>query len=171
MPQTLDYCRQVYQGEFRFRSWNMLVFVLVFGMMSLAFGYAAVTTTVSSRISMAFRICYLVGFAFAAGLATFLLFSVINDRRQAFTVSTDGIAIHGKLTPWSRIAQLAAYGSPGSSRVIVFFRASKFGPPIKLLTTPPTSSKQYEELLTTLRKTLSALYPNLDRGGYVTESS
>ncbi|HEX3356033.1 MAG TPA: hypothetical protein VHS31_03540 [Tepidisphaeraceae bacterium] len=171
MPETLDYSRQLYSGEYRFRSIKTIVTGFAVGLMSFVFAYAAVTGSPLSIAFLSFRLFDVILFIITAGAAAFMLFSAVTDHRQYFTIHTEGIVIHGKLTSWSQIVQFAAYGSLGCSRIIMFFRRGKFGPPTKLLATPPTTSREYEQLLTTLRKTLSPQYPHLQLGEYFTEPS
>ena len=161
---TLEYSRILYEGEFRFRSANTGVAAVLCMLMSAAF-------------CMAFfdgfgplRYIWLVGLALTGGASAYLWWMMLADGAQRFTISTDGIVAHGRLTRWPSIARFGAYGEAKAKSVRMYFVPAPIGPVIHLQTTPHTTPADYERLIALLEDQVVPLYPNLKVGGYQTES-
>lgn len=168
MPQTLDYSRQLYKGDYRFRSANALAAAIILALMGIVYGVIAARARAPDELI--FRLGFFAGFLLCAAGCVYIVFRAWNDGKQVFTISTDGIVARGKLTPWERITAVSCYGKASSKRVMPYFSTGGFHPPVHLQTTPAMSGAEYEKLIEMLRTEILPLHPTLQLGGYQREA-
>lgn len=162
----LEYSRPYFRGEFRYRHVNLILLTIIFGAMSATFGYVA--TLPAERL---FHIAFFAGCIFMGAVFAWFLYGIVTNLRHKFVIAPDGILASGKLTPWSAVARFSAYGHPAEQTVTLFFQTSRLGPPHHLMTHPGISPTEYETLVSVLRSEVAPLYPDLEIGGYESESS
>jgi hypothetical protein len=161
---TLDYARILYQGEQRLRSATGAVFAV------LSAG-VAVGCYLAFR-SVAVPYCYVcLACAFLWGAASaYLWWMIFVDGVHRFEIRTDGIVAGGTLTHWSNIMQFGVHGHASAKRVSMYFLPRPIGPVVHLSTTPPTTPREYEQLVELLEDEILPLYPRLKLGGYQFET-
>ena len=167
--RQLDYSRLYFCGEFNYRDKTVIISIGVMGLMSIGFGFAAALPT--SLVPRLLRAGFLACSVFAIGCLAYVTYGAITGIRKRFAIAPDGVLYYGKLTPWPKIVQFAAYGVEGGKSVTMFFATRPMGMPHRLSCHPPVSAAQYEQLLTVLRTEIAPLYPDLKLGAYFTETS
>ena len=165
MPRTIEYERGklFYCSQWRYLSWQgflgvgFALFVLMFGIVFLR-GFAG--QPLGGRL-FAWG-CIFLG---VLGICVQSVYIVLN-RRRIYEIRSDGICVNGVLAPWSDVSRFAAFGSPDSGPIQLFYRTRNWPLPRYLLSNKPVSRRRYEEIVAILQRKIGEVYPQLKLGGY-----
>jgi len=170
MPQTLEYSRELYRGEYRMRSANGILAAIVSGLAAVGQGALLATIHEPSGFGLFLRLVFVAGVIYCAGACVYLAAGAWKDKKEPFIISTDGIVVRGELTPWERITVLSCYLRQGEEEVTPFFRATGFYTRVCLRSTPRLSRAEYQKMIQIVGMEILPLHPNLKLRGYQREA-
>jgi hypothetical protein len=161
---VLEYPRTLYAYRFQYFSHRGFILFGGFTLFTVAFAYVGLAVAGPRSLHALFIA------GAACGLAAAVLgYRVLNHSHDLYRITTAGIEMHGKMTPWPKISRVGANGKPTSDRVQLFFSvrlAGGFSRNFLLFEGTGLDVKEYEQLIESLKRELTPAYPHLELGGY-----
>jgi hypothetical protein len=164
----IDYSRTLFSGGYRYRSVKTTLAIAA----ALVVALAVFLFARNVALPDAWRPVPLALVALLCGFAGLMGLWMLTDRSDAFSLTTAGVTLNGRFTPWQDVREFAAEGSPDGRAVRLYFVTNGPAGMIHHLDLSlPLSPQQYERLIATFRAELSDHYPRLQLGGYHTFES